>query len=91
MTLTEIYQKKSQFATRKVGNDMVLVPLKGSIANMNEMYTLNEVACFIWDEIDGRNTENVILTSVIEAFEIDLESARADYDDFIAHLSNIMA
>jgi len=90
MTLTEIYKKKSQFATRKVGNEMVLVPLKNNIANMTEMFTMNEVACFIWESIDGRNTENVILTSVIEAFDIDLATAEADYDSFIESLSKIM-
>jgi methyltransferase-like protein len=91
MTLLEIYNKKSQFATRKVGNEMVLVPLKNNIADMSEMFTLNEVACFIWESIDGRNTENVILTSVIEAFEIDLETAAADYDSFLESLSKMMA
>lgn len=90
MTLTEIFQKKSGFATRKVGNELVLVPLKGSVAHMSEMFTMNEVASFIWDEIDGRNTENVILTSLIETFEIDLETARADYDAFIVQLSEMM-
>jgi len=91
MTLTEIFQKKSQFVTRKVGNEMVLVPLKDNIANMNEMFTMNEVASFIWESIDGRNNENVILTSVIEAFDIDLETAAADYDSFLESLSKMMA
>ena len=91
MTLTEIFQKKSQFVTRKVGNEMVLVPLKDNIANMNEMFTMNEVASVIWESIDGRNNENVILTSVIKAFDIDLETAAADYDSFLESLSKMMA
>jgi hypothetical protein len=90
LTLQEIFEKKSQFATRKVGNELVLVPLKNNIATMNEMFTLNEVACFIWESIDGRNNENVILTQVIEAFDIDLKTAEVDYDAFIENISKIM-
>jgi hypothetical protein len=91
LTLQEIYLKKSQFATRKVGKEMVLVPLKNNIATMDEMFTMNEVGCFIWESIDGRNNENVILTSVIEAFDIDLKTAEHDYDTFLESLSKIMA
>jgi len=91
MTLQEIYLKKSQFATRKVGKEMVLVPLKNNIATMDEMFTMNEVGCFIWESIDGRNNENVILTSVIEAFDIDLKTAEHDYDAFLESISKIMA
>ena len=90
MTLTEIFQNKAKFATRKVGNEMVLVPIKNNIATMNEMFTMNEVGCFIWDSIDGRNTENVIITSVVEAFDIDVKTAFEDYDAFIESVSKIM-
>lgn len=91
MLLTEIAQKKSQFVTRKVGNEIVLVPLKNNIANMSEMFTMNEVASFIWENIDEKNTENVILTSVIEAFDVDIDTATADFDSFIESLSKMMA
>lgn len=90
MTLSEIFEHKPKFACRKVGNEMVLEPLAPSIATMNEMVTMNEVAAFIWDCIDGRNNEAVILTSVMEAFEINYETAKADYDSFIAQLSEII-
>jgi len=90
MTLLEIFQNKSQFATRKVGNEMVLVPLKNNIANMNKMFTLNDVACFIWESINGKSTKKDILTSIIEAFEINLETAESDYDEFIESVSKMI-
>ena len=90
MTLTEIAQQKSLFATRKVGNEMVLVPLKNNIATMNEMFTLNVVGRFIWEQIDGNTTETQIIQAITDSFDIDEHIAKNDFDTFIKSLTKIM-
>lgn len=90
MTLLEISQHKSQFASQKVGNEMVLVPLKNNIAQMDKLFTMNEVACFIWENIDSITTKDEILTRIIETFDIDLKTAELDYTEFIESISNMM-
>ena len=90
MTLLDIFQNKSQFATRKVGSEMVLVPLKNNIAHMDKLFTMNEVACFIWENIDGQHTKDEILASITEAFDIDIKTAEIDYVEFIESITNMM-
>lgn len=90
MTLLEIFQHKPQFATRKIASEMVLVPLKNNIAYMDKLFTMNEVACYIWEKIDGENTKDEIVASIIEEFDIDIKTAEADYIEFIESITNMM-
>ena len=90
MNLDEIYKYKSNFASRKVGEELVLVPLKNNIANMKEIYTFNEVGAFIWENIDGRNDEASIINLITDEFSIDESTARKDFKDFIECLKKIL-
>lgn len=90
MTLSELYAHKSQFAARTVGNEKVLVPLKKSIAQMNSMYTLNEVGAFIWDSIYEQTTSDELVSAIVDEFEIDSETARRDVAQFIQNMQEIL-
>ncbi len=90
MNLKELYVKKSQFASRLVGNELIIVPLKGSVSDMNELFTLNEVGSFIWEQINGNNTENEIVKAVCEEFDVDDNIARKDVSDFLLRLQVLL-
>jgi hypothetical protein len=86
MTLSEIHQKKSRFAVRNVGNELILVPLKNNIADMKEIFTLNEVGSFIWEKIDGKNSEDDIASAITVEFDIDHQTAKKDLAEFLEKL-----
>lgn len=90
MTLSELYEKKSQFAARTVGAEKVLVPLKQSIAHMNTMYTLNEVGAYIWDSIHAQSTEEELISAIVDEFDIDRETSRHDVLQFIENMQEIV-
>ena len=83
MNLVELYNKKSQFVIRNVGNEKILVPIKNNIANMTEIFTLNEVGSFIWDLIDGENSEEEIAIAITNEFDIDEATANNDLKEFV--------
>ena len=89
MDITELYKRKSQFAIRNVGNEKILVPIKNNIANMTEMFTLNEVGSFIWDHIDGKNTEEYLALAIANEFDVDELTAKKDLAEFIEKFENI--
>jgi len=91
MDLVELFNKKTHFATRYVGEELVLVPVKNSVAAMNELFTLNEVGSFIWEKIDGKNTEENIVTEVADEFDVDIQTARNDVSIFISKLQKMIA
>jgi hypothetical protein len=90
MDLKELYLKKSQFTTRLVGNELILVPLKSKVIDMNELFTLNEVGCFIWEHINEHNSENDIVKAVISEFEVNDNIARMDVANFLVRLKVLL-
>lgn len=88
--LKQLKARKPELAAKQVGNELVLVPLQGSVADLSEMFTLNEVGSFIWSALDESNSEEEICTKVIEEFEIDAETAQSDVANFLSDLSKFL-
>jgi len=78
MELKELFTLKSDYISRVVNEELVLVPLTGNIARMNEMFTLNETARFIWENVQ----ENMVMEDMINLLttEYDIESDLAERD-----------
>lgn len=87
MDLNELASRKHRLAEQMVGDEMVLVPLKGSVADLNEMYTLNEVAAFIWQNMEKAETTEEMARLLTDEFDIDLATASSDLDEFITAIS----
>jgi methyltransferase-like protein len=90
MDLKEIYLAKSQFVTRQVGDELIVVPLKGSVSDMNQLFTLNEVGTFIWNIIDGKNSEVDIVDAVSKEFDVESTIAEKDVSDFLFRLPKLL-
>ncbi|MBI5217551.1 MAG: PqqD family protein [Bacteroidia bacterium] len=88
--LAKIYNKKNNLVSRKIGDEYILVPIINNIAEMDKVYTLNEVGAFIWDNIDGKNNIRQIIHSVTSEFDVDEVTATADVTEFIKMMENII-
>ena len=86
MDLQTINKMKSKYVVRAVGNELILVPLTGNVAQMNELFTMNETGKFIWENIDENTTLADLENLMTEAFQIDDETARKDIATFIKKL-----
>ena len=73
---------------RKVDNEMVLVPLVNEVAEMKVIYTLNEVATFIWEKIDELESLEEITEAVVDNFDIDHGTALKDITTFFEELQS---
>ena len=85
-----MYLKKSMFAARQIDNEMILVPIRNSVSDMNEMFTLNEVASYIWEHINENITETDLISLVVNEFEIDGKTAQNDVTKFLLMLEKLM-
>ena len=72
--------------SRKTGNEYVLVPVTGNIADMDSVFTLNETGAFIWEQIDGKRDVEEISKEVMKEFAVDEMEAQADVLDFIEEI-----
>lgn len=91
MNLKTLQKIKSGFVTREVGHELVLVPLTGNVAQMNELFTMNETGKFIWENIDDDTTVDELAEKMVEAFEVSPEIARRDIVGFLEKMSQMMS
>ncbi len=93
MTLSpgERLQHTEEFIGRRIAGETVLVPLRQQIGDLEALYTLNEVASFIWDRLDGRATVEDIAAALDAEFEAPPAEIRADLQSLLTHLLEIRA
>jgi hypothetical protein len=75
--------KNNTFVTRKVGDEMVIVPLVNSVADMTRVLTLNETGAEILEALDGKNTLNVVILKLLDVFDVNEEIFKKDIELFI--------
>jgi hypothetical protein len=81
----KIFKKNDNIVSRKIADELFLVPIKGTLADMQRIFTLNPVAEYIWQEMENR-TLNDICSGVISTFEVKREKAESDIREFIVEL-----
>ena len=76
--------RSSQIAARMLGGEMMVMSAVDST-----FFTLNEVATAIWQAADGRTPlSEIVASTVCDDFEVDLETARRDAEQFVNELSH---
>jgi len=85
--IRDIASQKSLFTTRVVAGSLLLVPVKSSVADMKEMFSLNETGTFIWELIDDSATMETITQQVASQYQIEVQRAEQDLSVFLSKLS----
>ena len=91
MELTKSYQKSSSMVARRVADELILVPIRQNVGDLQSIYTLNEVGARIWELLDNKGTVADMVSSVAEEYEVEQPKAQADLVDFLAQLESIGA
>jgi len=76
----------STFVTRRIAGETIIVPVTGHVADLDFVYTLNEVGSFIWHLIDGRRSAQAIAEAVSAEYDVALEQAAVDVDELLTAL-----
>ena len=59
-TLERLFQKHSSIVSRRIADEVILVPIRRRLGEVECLYTLNEVGARIWELIDGtRRVEEI--------------------------------
>jgi hypothetical protein len=74
--------------TRRIANETVIVPMTANVADLDSVYTLNEVGSFIWELLDGTRTAQSIAEAVADEFDVALDQAVRDVDELLTALED---
>jgi hypothetical protein len=82
----KVFVRDRHVVSRKIAGELFLVPVKGKLAHMEQLFNLTTVAEYIWDRLDGRKSLRDILNDIMAYFEVDQDQAESDIREFIAEL-----
>ena len=85
------YQKDPEIVSREIAGEMILVPIRQNVGDLNCVYTLNETASRAWSLFDGQHTVKEIQDVIVTEFEVDETQARQDLIELIENLEAISA
>ena len=85
--MTTVPRKRDDLLTRQIAGETIIVPIRGKLADMQNIFAINVVAEFIWERMDGQKTLDQIAGEVAAHFEVDDNQARSDVVEFMTELS----
>ncbi len=91
MDLDKVYCVKDRVASRKIVDEVLLVPLRDSVAEMENLYALNEVGARVYELVDGKRSVRDICAVIVDEFDASAEQAEADVSQFVEQLLSIHA
>jgi hypothetical protein len=80
--------KEDGLVTRNIAGETIIVPVRSNVAEIDSIYTLNEVASLVWGMIDGRTTVAQLADAICESYEVTQEEAAKDLDELLGTLES---
>jgi hypothetical protein len=85
------FARDSSIVSRKIAEEVILVPVRQNVADLESIFTLNEVAGRIWELLDGEMRIAEIRDLIVDEFEVTPDEAEADLLEFLGLLEKVGA
>ena len=89
--LNQRYQKDPSIVSREIAGEVILVPIRQNVGDLDSIYTLNETAARAWALLDGQRTLAEIQAIIVAEFAVSEDQAQQDLIEFIQELQSISA
>lgn len=85
------FVRNKNFIFRQIVEEMVLVPIRQNVADLDSIYTLNELGAFIWERLETPTTVAKLQDDILEDFDVDAATVQSDLAIFMEELERIGA
>ncbi len=85
---TKRFTRGNDLVTRCVAGETIIVPVRAHVAELDSIFTLNEVGTLIWELIDARTRVGQIAEAIYRAYDIAPEEAAEDLIEFLGCLES---
>ena len=79
---------KGEYVIRRIGDDIIAIPVGGTVLNANILIMLNESGLFLWKLLEKGAEEEELAASLCNEYETDSETAVNDVRDFVSFLKS---
>lgn len=83
--------RNPDFVFRKVVEETILVPVHMNVAEMDHIYTLNDIGAFIWEKLDEPRSIEELQECLLGEYDVEPEALNADLQTFVEEMLTIGA
>jgi hypothetical protein len=81
-----LLRRVNDVVQRQVAGEVFLVPIRGHLADLQELFVLSETGRSIWERLDGRHSVDDLVAALVAEFEVEEEQAQSDALKFLGQL-----
>ena len=78
--------RNQEVVSRKIEGELVIVPIRSGVGDLNSLYTLNSVGSVLWDFMTEGHTIAEMVERICDEFEVTKAQARKDIESFLDSL-----
>jgi hypothetical protein len=91
MELDRRYVRDADFVFRRISDEVILLPIRRNLGDLESIFSLNEVGARIWELLDGERSLAEIRDTLLAEFDASADAVDADLAEFVATLESIGA
>jgi hypothetical protein len=76
-------RRSDAVVSRRIADETILVPIKSTAGELDDIFTLNEVASRVWELADGARTINAIAAVIASEYDVAADNALIDTRELI--------
>lgn len=77
---------KREMILREIAGEKILVPGAESVLDLNRLFVMTDTGAFIWSVLAESENVDEITDKMLEEYEVDRETAKADIKEFLERL-----
>lgn len=81
------FTRNPEYIFRKIIEETILVPIHQDVADLQCIYTLNEVGAFLWECMAQQQTQQELVKAVLAEYDATPKQVAKDVEQFLEELS----
>ncbi len=78
--------RNRNYFLNKIGDETILIPVGSEVIRLNGLLLLNRTAEFIWHKLENEVSQEEIVESIIDKFEVSRQTASEKVNEFLNQL-----
>lgn len=78
--------RNREVVSRQIEGELVIVPIRRGVGDLNSLYTLNPVGSALWNFMNESHTLPEMVNRVCDEFEVSTSQAQSDIQEFLGSM-----
>ena len=78
--------RNQEVDSRKIEGELIIVPIRSGVGDLNSLYTLNPVGSVLWEFMTESHTAGEMVQRICDEFEVTNSQAEKDIETFLDSL-----